>query len=261
MVQDSYNTANNYTFNVCGNVAATDLPADYTVSPPSMTGKDLPAFQLDIANKIIYTLGQDASVGWNFSFIDPQYPNWGVNLAYTGGSGEWCRYYDAKYNLITTQRSLRIAMQCDGNRASNTFDAEELVLEEDKCHYAVSLKTIFGCPTACWTEKDEPSSVCNGKGVCGYDTDRNAARCFCYAGYAGATCDVPATNEKPSSGSSAITVLFIITAVALFGVLAGIGYAVWRLRKLQVDPSAYGGLEGRFNELIHVVDRHDQRLM
>lgn len=58
-----------------------------------------------------------------------------------------------------------------------------------------------------------------------------------------------------------MTVLLIIATIALVLVLGGIGYAVLRLRKLQVDPSAYGGLEGRFNELIHVVDRQDQRLM
>ena len=75
VIQDEYNTGNNYTFNVCEDVAASTLPSGFHVNPSDMTNKDLPAYQIDTAGKLIYTLSQDKTQGWNFSFI-----------------GMWCAY-------------------------------------------------------------------------------------------------------------------------------------------------------------------------
>ena len=52
-----------------------------------------------------------------------------------------------------------------------------------------------------------------------------------------------------AKGMSAEGVILVIVCIMLAGVLGGVGYMFVRLRKLQVDPGAYGQLEGKYNEL------------
>ena len=71
----------------------------------------------------------------------------------------------------------------------NTFDAEEQVNEKKTCQYSVELKSIYGCPTQCWTQPENPTSVCSGNGYCGFDTDKQVSRCYCFSGYGGSMCN------------------------------------------------------------------------
>jgi hypothetical protein len=88
--------------------------------------------------------------------------------------------------------------------------------------------------------------VCGGNGVCGFDTDANRAKCYCYAGYAGSSC---APAGAAAAGLSAEGVILIVVCIVLAMVIGLVGFMFLKLRKLQVDPSAYEQMQGRFNEL------------
>jgi hypothetical protein len=117
------------------------------------------------------------------------------------------------------------------------------VYETNSCNYRIQLRSVAGCPAVCQTGR----SVCNGNGICGYDTDNKVSTCFCNAGFSGAQC--AAAGAPAAKGLTSEAVILIVVCVMLAGVLAGVAFMFVKLRKLQVDPSAYGQLEGKFNEL------------
>jgi hypothetical protein len=112
------------------------------------------------------------------------------------------------------------------------------VFETNSCNYKLVLQSIAGCPTQCITG----GSICSGNGICGYDTDAQASRCYCYTGYAGDVCSGPASDK---SGMSAEGIILIVVCVVLALVLGVVVFMFFKLRKLQVDPAAYGELQGR----------------
>ncbi len=116
------------------------------------------------------------------------------------------------------------------------------VVEIGTCNYRLQMLSLAGCPLECVTG----SSQCNGRGMCGYDTDSKRTHCFCNNGATGAQCG---DNPNAVSKMSPEGVILIIVCIMLAGVLGGVGYMFLRLRKLQVDPTAYGQLEGKYNEL------------
>jgi hypothetical protein len=83
--------------------------------------------------------------------------------------------------------------------------------------------------------------------VCGYDSDATTARCFCYQGFQGADCTTPI--PPPDNSISVETVFLIIMVILLVAVLGLVAFMMLRLRRLTIDPAAYGELAGRFNEL------------
>ena len=127
----------------------------------------------------------------------------GVSLQYLGGDA--CPHGWGS-------RSLKLHFQCaDGENVLH----KEPVVETDTCQYEIFLKSTFGCPTracgpdwlVCLTRPCVCGSsrvcvaatavaecfgsnlkLCSSHGVCGYDTDQKAARCFCNPGYAGSFC-------------------------------------------------------------------------
>lgn len=115
---------------------------------------------------------------------------------------------------------------------------EASVVETDTCNYKLTLKSIAGCPTSCVTG----TNVCSGNGICGFDTDSQSSRCFCYTGYQGGTCG---EGAAASGGMSAEGIILIVVCIVLAGVLGVVAFMMLKLRKLQVDPAAYGELQGR----------------
>ena len=127
---------------------------------------------------------------------------------------------------------------CSATQGSLGAFAAANVVEANTCDYRAQLKSLAGCPTTCITG----NSLCSGAGVCGYNTDAKRVQCFCNSGYSGAQCGTHTSSPK---GMSAEGIILIIACIVLAGVLGLIGYMYLRLRKLNVDPSAYGDLQGK----------------
>ena len=58
------------------------------------------------------------------------------------------------------------------------------VYEENTCNYRIILPSIMGCPTQCLTG----TNLCNGHGVCGYNSDAKRSQCFCFSGWGDGMC-------------------------------------------------------------------------
>jgi hypothetical protein len=164
-------------------------------------------------------------------------PAKGVVLSYVGGDNTWCPSAGGSQS-----RSFSIEVLCSGTLGTTAAFNDLSVVEVSPCNYRMQVLSLAGCPLPCVTG----SSQCSGRGMCGYDTDSKRTHCFCNSGAAGATCG---DNPNAVKTMSAEGVILIIVCIALAGVLGGVAYMFVRLRKLQVDPSAYGQLEGKYNEL------------
>jgi hypothetical protein len=163
-------------------------------------------------------------------------------LKYPGGDNDWCNV-DANGVPDTAgtrrgNRSFSIELLCAPTQGNMASFAAASVVETNTCDYRVQLKSLAGCPTACITG----NTLCNGNGICGYNTDSQRNQCFCNAGANGAQC---AAHAAPKAGMGAEGIILIIVCLMLAGVLGLVGYMFVRLRKLQVDPSAYGELQGK----------------
>lgn len=167
---------------------------------------------------------------------DPRFPDRGVQLTYSAGDSAGCR--DAQGNAIL--RTMNLFFRCSAD-ATNVFD-DEVIIERSNCIYDIYLTSLYGCPTQCI----KGGTLCSGKGVCGYDSDAHSARCFCNTGYEGDSCNVA---TPPPPGITVEGIFLIIMVLLLVGVMALTAFMLLKLRRLQVDPSAYGELAGRFNEL------------
>ena len=163
-------------------------------------------------------------------------PARGVVLQYPGGDGDWCPYIPG--TSVRKNRTFSIELLCAPTQGTAAQFALSNVVEANVCDYRVQLKSLAGCPTTCITG----STMCSGNGICGYNTDSKRNQCFCNAGASGPQC---ASAPKASSGLSTEGVILIIVCIMLAGVLGLVGYMFMRLRKLTVDPSAYGELQGK----------------
>ncbi len=100
------------------------------------------------------------------------------------------------------------------------------------------MSSVAACPTQCRTG----GSLCNGNGVCGYNTDALRSQCFCYNGFSGSMC---ASGAPPAPGMSAEGIILIVVLIALAMVVGLVIFMFLKLRKLTVDPGAYDQLQGR----------------
>ena len=190
-----------------------------------------------------YSVGGPSALGWNFSLYDATKPARGVSLTMLNGESTSCpRSRVPPYGIIS--RTFTVSLLC-APMPTTTFYTSATVFELNTCDYRMEVKSVAGCPTEC-TGGPGSQSVCGGNGVCGFDTDANRAKCYCYAGYAGSGCG-PAGSA--AAGLSAEGVILIIVCVVLAMVIGLVGFMFLKLRKLQVDPSAYEQMQGRFNEL------------
>ena len=159
-----------------------------------------------------YRLGSPVDrSNYAWGLIDPQSPAFGIYVQYKGGNtctdsiSDKAECEDVIDGRTYCARSLRINVVCN-NRISDIPRVEEVV-EKRGCEYALTLNSMYGCPTECPVSG---GSVCGNRGVCAYDGvesgytvtgDVGAARCLCKAPYAGAACEAVATaaaaDERP----------------------------------------------------------------
>lgn len=241
-VRDKYDEFFTYQFGVCGAVDKPTSPENCTQPIP---GDPVPAYQVDsrgLCNKL------SNNDPWTWGGYDSTFKGRGISLKYTGG--DICHTTTPAGVPKIVNRELTLALECDPKAVNNVFDGEEAVKESDTCKYTVFLNTIHACPTECWSDPTPTSeaSICNGHGVCAYDNAASTARCFCNSGRAGGLCQDKA--EKESSGGIGVEGAFlVIVCLLLAAVLSMVFFMVNKLRKLSVNPDAYQGLQGRFNEL------------
>ena len=196
------------------------------------------AFQVENYNvpqaSSCYRVGGPSVLGWNFSLYDTTKPARGVSITMLNGDQKWCP--------VGQNRTFTVSLLCAPVPTSTAFPPDANVFELNTCDYRMELKSVAGCPTQCTSG----GVICGGNGVCGFDTDTSYSKCFCYTGFAGSGCT--AIPSGPA-GLSAESIILIIVCLVLAAVIALVAFMFLKLRKLQVDPAAYGELQGRFNEL------------
>lgn len=166
------------------------------------------------------------------AIVDENRPAEGVRLSYTDGSSEGCK--DGK------KRSFSLDLLCSLVLPEETFEMEDAsVYEESACSYRMKIKSLAGCSSRCVTS---PTTICSGNGVCGWNNHALEAQCYCYDGFEGSTC---AHKTKPPKKLTSEGALLALVCVCLALVLGLVVYMFVKLRKLQVDPTAYSQLEGR----------------
>jgi cbb3-type cytochrome oxidase subunit 3 len=178
-------------------------------------------------------------LGWNFSLYDPSRPARGVVVSMINGENTFCPRDPA--TGIPRNRTFSVELLC-ANVAPQANYGDASVVELNSCDYRMTLKSIAGCPLECLSS----GSICGTHGVCGFDTDLGKSRCYCYTGFQGDDCATPIADAV---GMGAETVILIVVCIVLCAVIALVAFMFLKLRKLQVDPAAYGELQGRFNEL------------
>jgi hypothetical protein len=166
---------------------------------------------------------------------DPVRPARGVVVTFINGDSQWCPYISQTRQY--QNRTFSVELLCSPTKPQATY-SDASVIELNTCDYRMTLKSIAGCPLQCVSG----GSICSTHGVCGYDTDVGASRCFCYTGYEGSDCSQSVADK---GGMSAEGVILIIVCIVLCGVIGLVAFMFLKLRKLQVDPAAYGELQGR----------------
>ena len=96
---------------------------------------------------------------------------------------------------------------------------------EDKCHYSLTVNTVFGCPLECHVGGNR--QLCGGNGFCGMDDDNNSPRCFCFEGWLGSACEVQ--DNGWSGGLDALGYILVIMIILLTGLLVA---AIWLYSKV-----------------------------
>jgi hypothetical protein len=228
-IPDVRDPTTTYVFNIG---ADTPTPPSSFCAGKSPTG----CFQVETRYSTCYAVGGPSALGWNFSLYDSTKPARGVSLTMLNGDSQWCPN--------RANRTFTVSLLC-APMPTTTFNTSATVFELNTCDYRMEIKSVAGCPTEC-TGGPSSQSVCGGNGVCGFDTDANRAKCYCYAGYAGSSC---APAGAAAAGLSAEGVILIVVCIVLAMVIGLVGFMFLKLRKLQVDPSAYEQMQGRFNEL------------
>lgn len=234
---NDWSTNYTYTFNVCQNtptIPRTNFGNGLAcVNTTGSNGQEIinqpsPAYQIYNEGNLCHRLGDTAS-NRQYSFYDEENPVAGVNLQYLGGDPcpfDW------------GDRSLTIHFLCTTDPAFQNILMKETVEETDKCKYDVFTASIYACPRECYGDQME---ICSHHGVCGYDTDRKAAKCFCNPGYSGAYCSDEIVPESGLSAAGGVLIFICILLALVFGVLI---YLWLQIRSLRLDTSAYKSLGG-----------------
>ena len=97
----------------------------------------------------------------------------------------------------------------------NNLPKDSAVIEYPMCTYNMQLESIYGWPVECGQVNNK---LCGGNGVCGYDHDTSAPRCFCNDGYYGSACEKVGSELNVLNSTSSI--LLVVTG---FLVLVEIG--------------------------------------
>ena len=126
------------------------------------------------------------------------------------------------------ERQLTINLYCEDD-AFNLPDNEPVV-ESPMCNYEINLPHITGCPIECPRVNN---LLCGGHGVCDYDEDKKASRCFCNEGFYGADCSIE------GSGNTTGYIVLVVVISLLTLIIGMMGYVINKMRKLRLDPNAY----------------------
>lgn len=240
-----------YIFSLCKDVDAAYLTEQTSSECDATTLGASPAYQ--------YIGGSDGSPGtcekMGDTYANDLNVRWGVHNQEDPSAGVVLTYLNGDTCVQTgTKRSFELHFICrdDASRSKN-IPTEEFVEEETLCVYRMNIFTGYGCPTECVRGGDD-DVICGGKGVCGYDSVTEKARCFCDEGYTGDGCVEEGSSSSSSSSSSGgssggLVAALVIMCLLLVGVVALVVYMGMKLRKLQLDPDAYSQLGNRFNEL------------
>ena len=153
-------------------------------------GSWYPAYQVASGGDCYHLGGGITSEFMHFEPIDQADPSTGVTLVYTGGDSYMCG---------DRERSLRVSFYCMNNPTNLPTDSD--IVEFPACTYNIRLESMFGCPVSCG---EYMRTLCGGNGVCGYDRDRQTARCFCNDGYYGTACEKQGTEAASLDSTSSI---------------------------------------------------------
>lgn len=80
--------------------------------------------------------------------------------------------------------------------------SQDMVNEDVTCGYNAMIFSKLGCPTECQTPSTS-GHLCNGHGICDYDTTQSVARCFCDTNWVGHHCYEQGTTGLPPKQSYA----------------------------------------------------------
>jgi len=208
-----------YVFNVCDTVGHSPDP----LCPEPKAGETLaPAYQISEEGGFCYRLGGSTTpdkpgdlpaVRMDWALLDADDPTVGVSITYNGG--DEC--------TAKLSRQLTVRFLCSTELGLSPFSMERVI--EDKCHYSLTVNTVFGCPVECHVGGNR--QLCGGNGFCGMDGDINSPRCFCYEAWLGASCEIP--NNGWSGGLDGLGIILVIMIILLSGLLAA---AIWFYSKV-----------------------------
>jgi len=232
-----------YTFAICSTVAAPkecqnadgSSRVSHYWAPAWQTKKSEEGEKVTGSTTCFYLGNPDWAEHGALSLYDPEDPAAGVSLQYSGGQS--C--HSGKL-----RRAIKFNFRCVRN-GIETFE-KNIIDESEHCGYEVTIDSKNACPMECGFGGSH--SPCGDHGVCGYDTDRKASRCFCNDGYTGNGCGDEVKSDDNDYG--AILGLLIFVVIALVA-LAGGGLFMFRYlqkRTLSLDGESYSKLENSFGD-------------
>ena len=110
------------------------------------------------------TVGNYDNDDTEIKLIDDSDPAKGIKLTYYGD-----------YNSKSKQSEFIIELLC-GNQLT---PVPTYAYEIDTSVYQIKMSSVFGCPLECPVANRE---LCGGNGLCYYDSDAGASRCYCNHG-------------------------------------------------------------------------------
>jgi hypothetical protein len=189
-----------YVFNVCAPVGQKPSLCD-DVDKQAATA---PAYQISQRENWCFRLGNtEEDLKWGL--VDEDEPSTGIKMTYHGGDA--CPDFGGDVT-----RKLSVNFLCAPELGMQEFEEEKVT--EEKCHYSLSIKSIFGCPQECPVAKNR--ALCAGHGKCGYDTDAKRPRCFCEIGWQGADCGEAVDDSSGIDGVGVLLIFLLLILGALF---------------------------------------------
>lgn len=109
------------------------------------------------------------------------------------------------------------------------------VQEKNTCQYEIIFPSIYACPQECPVGSN--NKLCSGHGICSYDSDHGAPRCFCNDGFGGADCAQTVTNSATPTESALphiglVGIALVITCVVLVMLIMATFLVFLKIRKM-----------------------------
>ena len=214
-----------YFFAFCGSVGKSPAPA--------CKGKDGAVLQMDYEGPTsCKSAGKPVTDKSAYGWADPNDPAAGFRVTYTGG--EMCHT-----NKVARQTT--VVAYCD--EAGTAKDGANQVREvggPKSCQYEIIYHSSYACPQECPVTGDD-RKACGGNGHCRFDTDANAARCFCSNGWGGVDC----TTDLNAGMSGTIIGLLVTVFIFTIGLGAALALLYRQVRNYRSDANNYLKLRGQ----------------